>query len=217
MWEEGDAGRRAALELCRTLEACADAGVPIMVSHAYIGFEYELPDETTAAIGLENFGRVVRRADELGVKLALENTEGEEFLDILMRGFANERSVGFCYDSGHEKCYNHGHDMLALYGDRLIVTHLNDNLGIRRFDGAAQPRDDIHLLPFDGIIDWQNVCARLDAAGYRGIMNLELRKTNQRDRHTNALYEAMPPETYIAQAYNRACRLAALRKLKQED
>lgn len=216
MWTEGEAGKRAANALCRVLEECAAAEVPIMVAHTYIGFDYEKPDEKTAAIGLENFGKVAKRAGELGVKLALENTEGEEFLEILMRGLSGEKSVGFCFDSGHEQCYNRGRDMLALYGDRLIVTHLDDNLGIRRLDGRTQPRDDLHLLPFDGIIDWTALAGRLDAVGYRGTMTLELKNRSHSDRHTNALYEAMPPEVYVAQAYNRACRIAALRKIKQE-
>ncbi len=215
MWEEGDAGRLAAREICKCLEVCSENEVGIMVSHVYIGFDYEKPNETTAAIGLENFGTVVRRAAELGVKVAFENTEGEEFLDILMRGFAGESAVGFCLDTGHEQCYNYGHDLLSLYGDKLIATHINDNLGIRRFDGVTQPRDDLHLLPFDGIIDWNGFAKRLDEVGYRGIMTYELKKKSCRDRHTNDIYAAMSDEVYIAEAYRCACKVAAMRKIKQ--
>lgn len=45
--------------------------------------------------------------------------------------------------------------MLDKYGDRLIATHLNDNLGVSDFDGKVTWTDDLHLLPFDGIIDWR--------------------------------------------------------------
>lgn len=215
MWEAGDAGKTAARELCRCLEICAENEVGIMVSHVYIGFDYEKPTDTTARIGLENFGKVVKRADELGVKVAFENTEGEEFLDILLRGFWGESAVGFCLDTGHEQCYNYGHDLLALYGEKLIATHINDNLGIRRFDGVTQPRDDLHLLPFDGIIDWNRFAKRLDEVGYRGIMTCELKKNSCRDRHTNDRYTAMSDEVYIAEAYRCACKVAAMRNVKQ--
>ena len=204
MWVPGEDGRIAAKELCQCLEVCADNEIEIMVSHVYIGFNYELPDEATQAVGLENFGTVANRARELGVTVAFENTEGEEFLHTLMEGLKSNPAVGFCLDTGHEQCYNRGMDMLALYGDRLVATHINDNLGISSFDGITSPRDDLHLLPFDGIIDWQKLAARLDSCDYRGIMTYELKR-----QHRN--YAAVSPELFISEAYKRACRVAALR------
>ena len=47
--------------------------------------------------------------------------------------------------------------MLALYGEKLICTHLNDNLGIKDFEGKTTWHDDLHLLPFDGIADWNKI------------------------------------------------------------
>jgi len=215
MWLHGEAGKIASGELCRCLEICSENEIGIMVSHVYIGFKYELPNEETARIGLQNFGTVVRRAEKLGVKVAFENTEGEEFLDILMKGFKNEPCAGFCLDTGHEQCYNRGVDMLALYGDRLIATHINDNLGISSYDGVTAPRDDLHLLPFDGIIDWSDMAKRLDDCGFNGTMTFEVKKNSHAGRHNNDVYSLLTPEMYIAEAYKRACRLASMRKIKQ--
>ncbi len=214
MWISGEAGKIAAGELCRCLEICSENEIGIMVSHVYIGFKYDLPDERTAEIGLENFGTVIKRAEELGVRVAFENTEGEEFLDILMRGFKNNAYAGFCLDTGHEQCYNRGKDLLAIYGDRLIATHLNDNLGISSYEGITAPRDDLHLLPFDGTVDWSHLAKRLDDCNYNGIMTLEVKRKGQSGRHESDIYSMMPPEMYIAEAYKRACRIASMRKKK---
>ena len=130
-----------------------------------------------------------------------------------MEYFKDNKNVGFCWDSGHEMCYNRSQDLLALYGDRLIATHLNDNLGIKDFGGRIFWHDDLHLLPFDGIADWDNIAERLDRCGFDGIMTFELNLNSKPDRHENDEYRRMPIEEYVAEAYKRACRVAAKRKI----
>ena len=205
MWT--DSGKAAAAELVDCLHGCAENGVPIMVAHVFIGFN----DHTPNARGLENFGVVVREAERCGVKIAFENTEGEEYLAAVMARFADSPAVGFCWDTGHEMCYNHSQDLVAVYGDRLIATHLNDNLGIRDFGGKITFRDDLHLLPFDGIADWSGIAARLDRCGFRGPMTFELNRCSKPDRLENDFYRELPIEKYLTLAYMRACRVAALR------
>ena len=131
MWSSDEAAKAATNELLRCVEDCHTAGVPILVIHTFIGFDEHSPNEN----GVKNFGKVVKRAEELGVKIAFENTEGEEYLDCLMSAFSDRNNVGFCLDTGHVMCYNRGRDMLSDYGDKLIATHLNDNLGISSKDG----------------------------------------------------------------------------------
>jgi len=116
--------------------------------------------------------------------------------------------VGFCWDSGHELCYNHSQDLLRQLGDRLLVTHLNDNLGISRFDGKTYWTDDLHLLPYDGIADWDNNIARLRASRKLDVLNFELSITSKPGRRDNDLYGQMPLERYYTEAYKRACRIA---------
>ena len=138
-------------------------------------------------------------------------------MSALMEAFKDYDNVGFCLDTGHELCYNHGQDMLALYGDRLIATHLNDNLGIRDFDGAITCIDDLHLLPFDGICDWQEVANRLHKCGFDGPLTFELNLNSKPGRHENDAYAEMPFERYLAEAFARACRVARLlQKVKKQ-
>lgn len=211
MWGSDEAAGQAAVdELLCCLKDCADHGIPVMVVHAYIGFKEHEP----TPYGLKRFGQVAEEAQKCGVKIALENTEGEEFLYALMEHFAGNDTVGFCWDSGHEMCYNHGQDLLARFGDRLLVTHLNDNLGIRAFDGEITWLDDLHLLPFDGIADWTTNAHRLKKASCPEILNFELGRKSKPGRHENDLYEKMTAEEYLAECYKRACRVAV--KLMRE-
>ncbi len=197
---------RGMLELTDALDKCIRAEVPILVAHTYIGFE---PSAGPSQRGVDRYGQVVRRAEEAGVKIAFENTEGEEYLFALMDAFRGNDAVGFCWDSGHEMCYNHSRDLLAKLGDRLIATHLNDNLGIRDFAGGITWLDDLHLLPFDGIADWDYNVSRLKKCGFDGPLTFELIKLSKPGRHDNDLYAAMDLKTYLAQVYQRACRVAA--------
>lgn len=208
MWEEGEKAEIAVDELLQCVETCADNQIPILVCHCFIGFGPENPNE----IGVQNFKKVVLRAEELGVKIAFENTEGESYLDILMRAFKDFGHVGFCWDTGHEMCYNHSQDMTALYGGRLLCTHLNDNLGISSEEGKITYLDDLHLLPFDGIADWSSIVERLNRHGYADILTFELNTKSKKGRHENDIYEEMGIEAYIAEVYKRACKIAEMKE-----
>ncbi len=207
MWEPTDETPDVIDEQIHCLRACAESGVPIMVAHTFIGFTKHNPTQE----GLDNFDKVVREAEKLGVKIALENTEGEEYLAALMAHFKGNPFVGFCWDVGHEMCYNRSQDMLALYGDRLFSTHINDNLGIRDYNGEITFFDDLHLLPFDGVGDWNGIVDRLNHHGYDGILTFELNNVGRKDRHENDIYARMSPEEYLTHAYIRACRVATLK------
>lgn len=193
-------------ELTACLTDCAENDVPIMICHTFIGFTEHNPTQ----IGIDRFGILMERAEKLGVTVAFENTEGEEYLDALMKAFASSPALGFCYDSGHEMCYNHSKDMLALYGDKLVGTHLNDNLGIRDFGGNITWHDDLHLLPFDGIADWKKIAQRIEKCGFDGPLTFELTRSSKPGRSDNAKYGKMSGEEYITECYARACRVAAL-------
>ena len=192
-------------ELFCLIDSCSRFQIPILVVHTWIGFDYKFDKE---ALYYENFDEVIGYAEYKRVKIAFENTEGEEYLYALMEHFAHNDTVGFCWDSGHEMCYNRSVDLLAKFGDRLIMTHLNDNLGISRFDGKIFWTDDLHLLPFDGIADWDDNILRLQRSRHMPILNFELSTKSKPHRHENDMYGKMSPELYFTEAYKRACKIA---------
>lgn len=194
----------AALEDCRRYE------IPIMVLHPWIGYE-NIPEPTNE--GLEHYETLVEKASGYGIQLAFENAEGEPQLAALMEHFAGQKTVGFCWDSGHEQCYNHFQDMLGKYGERLIMCHLNDNLGISSFDGTMRGRDDLHLLPFDGVGDWDFHMSRLQKYPSLEYLNFEVKIKSKPGRYESLCYERMALEEYFAECYKRACRVAC--KLKR--
>lgn len=205
MWE-ADASE-ALDELLACLNDCAENAVPLMIVHPFIGFESHTPTQE----GIKNFGKLVHAADEKNVVIAFENVEGEEYLAALMQAFRSYDCVGFCWDTGHEMCYNHSADMLSLYGDKLICTHINDNLGISDRSGKITWLDDLHLLPFDGIADWNNISQRLNDHQYTGFLTFELNKKSKPNRTENDIYDKMPLEEYLTEVYKRACRVTALK------
>lgn len=213
LWDGSDEDAEEFIgKLLDCVHMCAENSVPLMVSHVYIGFdEHPLQNER----GLVYFGRVIDEAEKCGVKIAFENTEGEEFLDAVLTRFKDRKNVGFCWDTGHEMCYNFSADMPGKYADRLFSTHLNDNLGIKDIKGKIFWHDDLHLLPFDGIADWNGIAARLNRSGFSGPLTFELNKISKPNRHENDIYTAMSPEIYIAEAYKRACRVASLTEKAQ--
>ena len=111
MWEpDKETGKEAKEELLKVLDDCKAWDIPIMVVHTWIGFEYEFD---ASKLNFQNYDELVSRAEEYGIKIAFENTEGEEYLFALMERYKNNQAVGFCWDSGHEMCYNHSQDLLA--------------------------------------------------------------------------------------------------------
>ncbi len=197
MWKEGEAGEKYLDELKRCVDVAASCNVGILVVHPFIGFYEHSPNK----LGCDRYLRLVEYAESKKVVIAFENVEGEEYLEAIMKS-CRSKYAGFCLDTGHELCYNRGIDRLAIYGDRLVATHFNDNLGISSKEGIITPADDLHLLPFDGIVDWKNVMERIRNHGYRGVITFELKLSER--------YFGICAEEFYKKAYQRAIKVVAL-------
>jgi sugar phosphate isomerase/epimerase len=207
IWEEeGEGGDASVAQLIECLRDCKRLNVPIAVVHPIIGMERHQPTE----LGVRRFAAIIEEAERLGVRVALENLEGEEYLALIMERLGASSAVGFCWDTGHELCYNDSKDMLALYGKKLIATHLNDNMG--RTDPTVNItwHDDAHMLPFDGIADWQGIMNRLRRENYQGILTFELKTANNPGRHTHDAYQGWSDEEFYRNAFERAQRVSQL-------
>lgn len=206
MWCEAASRHGRILDaLLKGVEDCAAFGIPTMVVHPWCGFEYDFSADT---LFFGAFDALAEHAEKHSVRIAFENLEGPEFLAALLDRYRGLDCVGFCWDSGHELCYAPDTDFLALYGGRLIMTHLNDNFGRTRADRVLQASDDLHLIPRDGAADWEGNIRRLKKAQRQEILNFELKIKSGSGRGEN-LYSAMAYEDYFAKAYDRARRVTA--------
>lgn len=206
LWSTEECKRLSALDIImKSLEDCHKHEIPVLVMHTWIGFD-NIP--APSAEGVKSYMAIAEKAKKYNIKLALENTEGLDHLEYLMEHFKGWDNVGFCWDSGHEMCYNYSQDLLSKFGDRLFMTHLNDNLGISRYDGTIYWTDDLHLFPYDGIADWDYNVKRLKSARQLEYLNFELSIRSKPNRFECAVYEKMTIEEYFTEAYKRACRVA---------
>lgn len=204
-WEEGEEGDAVIDELIECVRECASVGVPIVVIHPIIGMDRHDPTD----LGIERFGRLVREAEKVGIKLAFENVEGIEYLEKIIAELGSSPAVGYCWDTGHEMCYNNSMDVPALFGDKLICTHLNDNLG-QTDPNTVTWLDDAHLFPFDGVADWQGIADRLNRINYSGELTFELTLASKPGRNTHDIYKDLTIESGFALIYQKAVQFAQM-------
>lgn len=162
MWLDDDEGDAFEKVLLHSIDSCVAVNAKISVVHVLSGTEPPAISE----LGLARFTRLVDYAAGKGVNIAFENTRLPERLAHMFDYFADAENVGFCFDSGHELAFTPGADILGTHVSRLLCTHLHDN------DGSA----DQHILPFDGVIDFERIARIIKESGYKGCLMLEAMK-----------------------------------------
>ena len=189
IWRAGEEGDAMLDGLLRTVRACARYGVRVAVIHLSSG---ENPPAVND-IGHRRLDLLVNEAVKTGVTLGFENLRKLANMAFVFEVYDKVPQVGFCWDVGHEACFTHGRQYMPLFGDKLTYTHIHDNL--------CQYNGDLHMIPFDGAIDFERVTRQLRESGYQGTLTLELLPGNS-DR-----YVGVPAAEYYARAYAVACRL----------
>lgn len=202
--ESGELSDIMIADLINSIDDCERFGVPLVIMHAIIGMDNFSPNE----LGLKRLEKVIDRSVQKGVKIAFENTEGEMYLEKILNRFGSLENIGFCIDTGHEMCYNHSRDLIGKYGDLLFSTHLNDNWGITGEEITFL--DDCHLLPFDGIADWNGIAQRLRKCGYNGDLTFEVISKGRAGLDTNKKYDGMSLTEYVNEAYSKAVQFREL-------
>lgn len=203
--ESGELAAVMEADLKKSIDNCRNLDVPLVIMHAIIGMDNHTPTE----LGLERLGKIIDYAVKRGVTIGFENTEGECYLKALLEKYGELENVGFTFDSGHELCYNNATDMLGKYGKYLVSTHLNDNFGMT---DPEHPTffDDHHLLPFDGVGDWDGIAHRLRKCGFDGSLTFELVHNGREGKNVEHPYLEMSFEDYLEKAYEHADRFREL-------
>ena len=157
------------------LDACAKNKIPMVVMHLTSKTEAPMYSET----GLKRVREICDYAKKLGIKVAFENTKIKGYLDYVMEHIKNE-NVGICFDAGHSHAHFKDDFNFPSFKDRIFAVHLHDNDG----------EDDLHLLPFDGTINWEKVVENLVNSNYQGYITLEIHYHRQyTDMSLDEFYE----------------------------
>lgn len=159
LWLDTEDGDELVKRYKNDIHICKENHIPMVVMH--LTGKIDVPGYNE--IGLNRLQEIVDYARTLGIKVAFENTKNKDYLDYVIENIANE-NVGICFDSGHYHVHFDDDLDFSKFKDRIFAVHLHDN----------DKSDDLHLLPFDGTIDWEKVIKELKNGNYNGPITMEL-------------------------------------------
>jgi sugar phosphate isomerase/epimerase len=164
-------GRSAAVR-----EAVAAMQIARTVPFPYLVVHVGTPDAYVSS-AQDNSRDQARRAVEdlhaaaapLGIRLALEVIANAlSSVDSLVRLVDDDLELpdaGLCLDFGHAFLMGDVVDAVEAASGHLFTTHLHDNDG----------REDTHLVPFEGQIDWPRALFAMQKIGYEDRVLFELK------------------------------------------
>lgn len=160
----------------RSIEGAAVLGVRWLVMHPSSCYDTATPVQTSREKNVEQFRQYAEYAGKFGVGIALENmwdlsiapvrryaSNAEELVDLI--DAIDCENVGICWDVEHASIQQQNQALAIRHiGKRLKATHVSDQTGI----------DNIHILPYEGVTDWDEILQALAAIGYEGDFSYEL-------------------------------------------
>lgn len=196
MWVEGESYRQIFDGMTEAIDSAAACGVPMVITHTSSGWT----PPPISDLGLSRFDRIVAYAKEKGVVLAFENLRMIGNTAYFTERYEHEDCVRFCYDCGHEHCYTKTVCWPDIFCHRMVCTHIHDNFGrgwVKDVDG------DLHLLPFDGTVDYEKMMRKLDEYEYAGSLMLEV--YNGRPE-----YAKLSADEFLETCYERILKISKL-------
>jgi sugar phosphate isomerase/epimerase len=153
----------AALHIARRL--------PFGVLVAHIGLprsQHPTAADNSRDAARRSLDTLVTAAEPLGVQVAIEVIPNElsragslvHFVDTAFEA----SGIGICLDFGHAHMDGDLVEAIETVSEHLVTTHVHDNRG----------RNDDHLVPFDGTIDWPGALTAIQKVGYDGPFVLEI-------------------------------------------
>lgn len=141
------------------IDGLSKYNIPVAVLHPTSG---KTPP-VISDIGMYRMHALVERAEKRGVQIAMENVRNAPILIHVLDSIKSPM-LGLCYDSGHDYIWSPvPYELLKKYKDRLYAVHLHDNMG----------KNDDHLPPGKGKINWNIVRTRIENSSYKGSYTLE--------------------------------------------
>ncbi len=169
----GDDAARKLIETTKmNIRACHAMGIPSVVVHS--GYLPNISKEECFELNKKFFDELLVEAEKYGVYVLVENfnkmTRDDVFwidnaTDLLaMVELIDHPLCQVVWDAGHANLQEMPqHEELALLGNRVMATHIQDNKGDR----------DTHLNPFFGTMNMDDLMTGLINIGYKGAFNFE--------------------------------------------
>lgn len=158
IWLEGENGENLVKNYLNDLDACKSNDIKMVIMHLQSKFIAPEPN----LLGIKRLQKIVDYAEKLNIKVAFENTKLWGYLEYVLSHIKN-KNVGICFDAGHCHCHFNDKFNWETFKDKIFAVHLHDN----------DKSGDLHLLPFDGTIDWNELAINLKKANYNGPVTLE--------------------------------------------
>ncbi|OFW07523.1 MAG: hypothetical protein A3H96_07240 [Acidobacteria bacterium RIFCSPLOWO2_02_FULL_67_36] len=166
----GDAAKRhAALkETEAALQIARRIPFQTLVVHLGSPSAQAAPGDNSRAAALRSAEEVCRMAEPLGVRVAFEVIPNDlstaQALVAMLERDLEARHAGICLDFGHAHLLGDVADEVETAAEHLIATHVHDNHG----------RQDEHLVPYGGSINWDTALVTMRKIGYEGTYMMEL-------------------------------------------
>jgi sugar phosphate isomerase/epimerase len=168
-----DGAQRAAAvqETAAALNVARRIPFNVMVVHLGTPASKNNPGDNNRAAAVRSVDEICRFAGPLDVDIALEvipnRLSDAASLVSILEGDVDCSRAGICLDFGHAHLMGDVPDVVETAAEHLITTHVHDNHG----------RDDEHLVPYRGSIDWDSALITMQKIGYAGTYMMELANT----------------------------------------
>lgn len=189
IWRDGEDGDAMLDRLLATVRACSHFKVPFAVVH----LSSSTRPPCICDVGHRRIDRLVKEAIDAKVTLCFENLRKLANMAFVFEEYTEVPQVRFCWDTGHEACLTPGRKFMPIFGDKLGFTHIHDNL--------CEYNGDLHMIPFDGKIDFHYVADQIKKSGFDGTLSFEVIPT------ASTYYHDVSPQEYYARAFKAACCL----------
>ena len=203
IWSTDEIGDVTLKRLTNCVEDCGKFGIPVTVVHLSSGLN---PPHINDA-GRLRFDKLVECAVKNNVTVAFENQRRLGNLSFIMELYQDVKNVGFCWDVGHEACFARGIEFMPLFGNRLVYTHIHDNTSIFNVD--------LHMLPYDGNINYDRTEELL--AKYLGDVSLTLEVFPEYKNDPHGKYAHMSAFEFHKTAFDKAVKLRERINLKVDN
>jgi sugar phosphate isomerase/epimerase len=140
----------------------------LLTLHLWFDARYVKPEVITFKVELLN--RIIEKAADRGITICIENlSESVSHMDL---PFKELPLLNLTLDLGHAQLLtkeNRSYEFIENYPQRIKHIHLHDNRG------GDSYRDDLHLPPGKGTIDFKRIFKELRRIGYDRTVTLELK------------------------------------------